>query len=75
MEPKVFFTESRRKVEVAKAICAGCPVQADCFEDTLEMPEHLQEYGVRAGMTPLELKAYKLALEHISTLEQEKETA
>lgn len=67
MDPNVFFTESKTKVAKAKAICAECPVREDCLADALEMPEHLQEYGIRAGLTPSELLAYRGGTKHKET--------
>lgn len=39
---------STHKSEAAKAICADCPVKAECLADALENRE---VYGIRAGLT------------------------
>lgn len=54
-EPSVFFhpegergNARRRRDEAAKAVCAGCPVLAECREHALAVRE---PYGVWGGLT------------------------
>jgi WhiB family redox-sensing transcriptional regulator len=62
MDPTLFFgpehaesvKEKRDREDAAKAICAGCSVQAECLEYALEQRE---PYGIWGGMTELERKA------------------
>ncbi|CAN5814324.1 hypothetical protein BH18ACT6_BH18ACT6_25390 [soil metagenome] len=53
-DPDLFFVGQGRSSREAKAICAVCPVIADCSEWALRQ-RHLQ--GVWAGMTPPEMAA------------------
>ena len=51
-----FFSESQ--VADAKAVCAGCPVQADCLSYALAQPRHL-DFGVWGGLTARERQVRK----------------
>lgn len=44
----------------AKAICAGCPVRAECLEEALDMPT-TEDHGVRGGTVPRERIALRVA--------------
>jgi WhiB family redox-sensing transcriptional regulator len=44
--PELFFAESPHDVEVAKALCGGCPVRAECLAGALERRE---PWGVWGG--------------------------
>ena len=44
--PELWFAESPADVEHAKALCAGCPVQALCLDGALERRE---PWGVWGG--------------------------
>ena len=44
--PELFFAESPHDVEVAKALCATCPVQTECLAGALERRE---PWGVWGG--------------------------
>ncbi len=44
--PELFFAESPNDVEVAKALCGGCPVQTECLAGALERRE---PWGVWGG--------------------------
>jgi hypothetical protein len=46
---KNFSNESRRAVELARAICAGCQVREACLRDGMG-----EEHGVWAGLLPSE---------------------
>lgn len=43
---------SEAEIAAAKAICAGCPVAADCFWDAVRTGDN--QYGIRAGLRPNE---------------------
>ena len=45
-DPELFFAESPHDVEVAKALCLTCPVQAECLAGALERRE---PWGVWGG--------------------------
>jgi len=45
-DPELFFAESPSDVEVAKALCLGCPVIAECLAGALERRE---PWGVWGG--------------------------
>lgn len=55
-DPEIFFAypSETEQVEQAKAICASCPVQAQCLAYALDTA---QEYGTWGGMTEWERKA------------------
>lgn len=44
-----FFTDDPVEVEKAKAVCAGCPVRAECLEYGRHEPD-----GIWGGLTPQE---------------------
>ena len=44
--PELFFAETPQDVEVAKALCLGCPVRADCLAGALDRRE---PWGVWGG--------------------------
>ena len=48
-----FFPGSGEPCEQARAVCAGCPVIAQCLEHALTYPEH---HGVWGGTTPRQRK-------------------
>jgi len=41
-----------RQVDAARAVCAGCPVQAECLNYVLATEDPRYPYGVWAGTTP-----------------------
>jgi len=45
-DPELFFAESPADVELAKALCQGCPVRAECLAGALERRE---PWGVWGG--------------------------
>ena len=45
-DPELYFAESPSDVELAKAICQGCPVRAECLAGALERRE---PWGVWGG--------------------------
>lgn len=45
--------EKRVREDAAKTICSRCPVKSPCREDALE---HGDDFAIRAGMTPQELR-------------------
>jgi len=46
VDPELFFAESPADVESAKALCRGCPLQAECLAGALERGE---PWGVWGG--------------------------
>jgi hypothetical protein len=64
----LFFSEGQKKIEKAKAICAICSVKPECLQEAMELPEHLADYGVRAGLSSVEIR---LARKRHKTLKQE----
>lgn len=57
-DSKLFFSELKSNVVKAKAICATCPVKADCLETALKNNE---EYGIFGGTTPNERKTLEVS--------------
>jgi WhiB family redox-sensing transcriptional regulator len=49
--PDLFFAESPRDVEAAKALCQNCPVRAECLAGALQRRE---PWGVWGGQLLLE---------------------
>lgn len=47
----LFFSENPKKIAMAKAICATCPMTQECLRMALDNHE---EYGIFGGMTPKE---------------------
>ena len=47
-DPDLFFGEHGRPATEAKAICAGCPVRAECLDFALEGRER---FGIWGGLT------------------------
>jgi len=45
-DPELFFAETPADVELAKALCAGCPVRTECLAGALERRE---PWGVWGG--------------------------
>lgn len=59
-DPERFFPTAEAgpdyeaQVAVAKAVCAGCPVRAECLEWAAELP-----YGIAGGMTEDERRQHR----------------
>jgi WhiB family redox-sensing transcriptional regulator len=51
VDPELFFAESPAEVEQAKALCVGCPLQAECLAGALERRE---PWGVWGGQLVLQ---------------------
>jgi WhiB family redox-sensing transcriptional regulator len=51
---KLFFSESPKKIAIAKSMCAECPISAKCLQFALN--EEI-EFGIFGGSTPQERKA------------------
>ncbi len=45
-DPELFFAETPTDVELAKALCVGCPVRTECLAGALERRE---PWGVWGG--------------------------
>lgn len=50
-DPELFFPHKGGPVRVARAVCARCPVQAECLNHALAGHER---YGIFGGVTPME---------------------
>jgi len=57
-DPELFFPEKGGSVREAKAVCAGCPVRAQCLEHALA---HGERYGVWGGLSERERRRLKQA--------------
>ena len=51
LDPMIFYPATDEDAEVAKAICAACPVREDCLEHAIDEREH---NGVWGGATERE---------------------
>jgi WhiB family redox-sensing transcriptional regulator len=51
LEPELFFPARGASTREAKAVCAVCPVRAECLEDALE---HHEGHGIWGGMSERE---------------------
>ena len=51
---KLFFSESPKRIALAKSMCAQCPITNRCLEFALS--EEI-EFGIFGGTTPQERKA------------------
>jgi WhiB family redox-sensing transcriptional regulator len=50
---KLFFSESPKRIAMAKDLCASCPITAKCLQFALD--EEI-EFGIFGGSTPQERK-------------------
>jgi predicted RecB family nuclease len=50
---KLFFSESPKRIALAKAMCAECPIVSKCLQFALD--EEI-EFGIFGGTTPQERK-------------------
>ena len=55
-DPELYFAESPTDVELAKAICQGCPVRAECLAWALEAN---QDHGVWGGLSEEERRSLR----------------
>jgi WhiB family transcriptional regulator, redox-sensing transcriptional regulator len=55
-DPAPFFSEDGADAEMAKAICAGCVVQAECLDYALARNER---FGVWGGLSERERRNLK----------------
>ncbi len=46
---KLFFSESPKRIAIAKSMCAECPISAKCLQFALD--EEI-EFGIFGGATP-----------------------
>lgn len=65
VDPEIFYpldvTPTAPAVQVAKRICAACPVQAPCLLDVMVGEDPARRWGVIGGTTPDERHALFLA--------------
>jgi len=64
IDPELFFPEKGGSVRDAKAVCAGCPVRAQCLEHALA---HDERFGVWGGLSEPERRRLKTAATHRSS--------
>lgn len=60
LEVSMFYTERTGTAHAALAVCAACPVRAECLDDALaaEREVSIQEiFGVRGGMSAIGRRA------------------
>ncbi|OJY45021.1 WhiB family transcriptional regulator [Pseudonocardia sp. 73-21] len=64
-DPEIFYpldlTPTAPAVQVAKRICAACPVQAACLLDAMAGEDPARRWGVIGGTTPDERHALFVA--------------
>ena len=63
-DPELFFPEKGGSVREAKAVCAGCPVCAQCLEHALA---HDERFGVWGGLSERERRRLKAAATYRGT--------
>jgi WhiB family redox-sensing transcriptional regulator len=58
-DPRVWFPRphDRFAIEVARQVCAGCPVRADCLADAMAAPFDL--VGIWGGLTEHERQSLR----------------
>lgn len=54
MDSAIFFPTVGHAADAARAVCAGCPVRAECLTEALATESAPHRFGVRGGMTPRE---------------------
>ncbi len=57
-DPDAFFPEATGSVRVQRAVCARCPVRAQCLADALDNNE---PYGIWGGLTVRERRGLRRA--------------
>lgn len=62
-DPDALFVEGKEQ-RVAKAVCRGCPVAAECLADALD---NRTQFGVWGGMTERERRALLRAHPHVTS--------
>lgn len=55
-DPEAFFPEKGGSPRPAKAVCAGCPVRAECLAFALE---HDERFGVWGGLSERERRVLR----------------
>jgi WhiB family transcriptional regulator, redox-sensing transcriptional regulator len=58
IDPDLFFPQRGEPTDPAKAVCAGCPVAAECLEYALVNGER---FGVWGGLSERERRAIRYA--------------
>lgn len=62
IDPEVFFPidsgpAGELAVARAKALCASCPVRAECLADVMAVEDPAERWGVTGGLSPVERAA------------------
>lgn len=56
VNPEVFFPEIGENATEAKAVCAACPVKADCLAHAVSIPER---HGIFGGLSAKERRGMR----------------
>lgn len=56
-DPELFFpygysSQYQRQIDAAKAVCADCPVRAECLDHAINGKPSFDTDGIRAGLDP-----------------------
>jgi WhiB family redox-sensing transcriptional regulator len=58
MDPELFFPDRGESTEQAKAVCAACPVRAECLDHALT---NVERFGIWGGLSERERRAIRRA--------------
>lgn len=64
-DPDMWFPEKGGSTRAAKAICASCPVRAECLDYALEH-EDIGAHGIWGGLSEVERRGLKRQLRRAS---------
>lgn len=54
LDTELFYDTHNRAQAAAKAVCARCPVQAECHDAWVAMDRYARSHGIWFGTTPYE---------------------
>lgn len=57
VDPELFFPDRGESTAPAKAVCAGCPVRAECLDHALV---NVERFGIWGGTSERERRAIRL---------------
>lgn len=60
LDTELFYDTHNRAQAAAKAVCALCPVAAECHNTWLTMDRHARSHGIWFGTTPHERERRRL---------------
>jgi WhiB family redox-sensing transcriptional regulator len=64
MDPAIFFPTRGAPLDEARAVCARCPVRADCLDYAMETG---QKFGIWGGLSERERRARRTTLHRAKT--------